>query len=320
MLADEAVPIVLDGERGSIEPFAVLDDLAANATVAYLVEMDHFIAEKYDFRLLCIRYLASRGWTWFGEEIPADRGQRYEQYLRTGDDTLLDTVDEPPWFTTGILANDRQPDDALDAAQRRFLQAVRRVAPEVRWFGFDADSRNTDYLALANAATTYEELGPAMARREEVMHEHVASIVDAHPGEKVALLAGSLHLMKDDDLVRSPSVGAGPGGGAVRSIGHHVAHELAKGEVLSIWLLHGEGTSANPWLPPPGRLAPQAGTFDAELLARVGEPCLVRVDRDHHRRSVTQMHNTVLHCRFTEQVDAIVFAPAVTPLSAPPAR
>jgi hypothetical protein len=26
------------------------------------------------------------------------------------------------------------------------------------------------------------------------------------------------------------------------------------------------------------------------------------------------MHNTVLHCRFAEQVDAIVFAPAVSPL------
>lgn len=320
MLADEVIPIVLDGERGGIEPFAVLDDLADAATIAYLVEMDHFIAEKYDFRLLCIRYLASRGWQWFGEEIPADRGARYDEYLRTGDDTLLEPIDEPPWFTKGILVNDRQPDSALDDAQRRFLQAVRRSAPDARWFGFDADSRNTDYLALANAADTYEALNPAMARREEIMHAHVSSVVNAHPGEKVALMAGSTHLMKDDDLVRASGVGAGPGGGTVRSIGHHVAHELAAGPVLSIWLLHGEGTSANPWLPPPGRLAPQAGTFDAELLARVGEPCLVRVDSDHHRRSVTQMHNLVLQCRFAEQADAIVFAPAVNPLDAPDHR
>ena len=52
----------------------------------------------------------------------------------------------------------------------------------------------------------------------------------------------------------------------------------------------------------------------AELLARVGAPCLLRVAEDRHRRAVTGMHNTVLHCRLAEQVDAIVFAPAVTPL------
>lgn len=319
MLADEAIDIELDGERGDLGPFAVLDDLADAARVAYVVEMDHFIAEKYDYRLLCIRYLASRGWTWFGEEIPADRGDRYDAFLRTGDDALLDPADEPPWFTRGILANDRQPDAALDHAQRRFLESVRRVAPDVRWFGFDADSRNTDYLALANAADTYEALRPAMARREQIMHAKVADAMAANPGAKVALMAGSTHLLKDDAKARTDGIGAGPGGDTEHSIGHHVAHELTGHPVLSLWLLHGEGTSANPWLPPPGRLTPQAGTFDAELLARRDTPCLVRVDGDHHRRAVTQMHNTVLQCRFADQVDAIVFAPRVSPLVAPPA-
>jgi hypothetical protein len=42
----------------------------------------------------------------------------------------------------------------------------------------------------------------------------------------------------------------------------------------------------------------------------------VPVGHDHHRRSVTSMHNQVLHCRFAEQVDAIVFAPQVTPIRA----
>jgi hypothetical protein len=316
VLVDDAIPIELDGESGDIAPFSVLDDLADRARVAYIVEMDHFVTEKYDFRLLCIRYLASRGWTWFGEELAADRGRRADEYLRSGDEHLLDPVEEPEWFTRGILVNDRQPTTALDAEQRRFMQAVRRVAPHVRWFGFDADSSNADYLALANAANTYEELRPAMALRERIMQAHVASVLREHPGDKVALMAGSLHLMKDDDAVHATNVGAGPGGDTDRSIGHHVAHELTDAPVLSMWLLHGEGISANPWLPPPGRLQPQAGTFDAELLARVGRPCLVRVDGDHHRRSVTQMHNLVLHCRFDTEVDAIVFAPTVSTLGA----
>src|SRR4051794_21793879 len=108
-LADRAIAIELDGECGDIEPFAVLDDLASRARIAYVGEMDHFITEKYDYRLLCIRYLVSRGWRWFGEELAADRGERVDEYLRTGDDSLLDPVEEPPWFTTGVLANDRQP-------------------------------------------------------------------------------------------------------------------------------------------------------------------------------------------------------------------
>ncbi len=294
MLADAAIPIDLDGEHGDLAPFSVLDDLADRARVAYVGEMDHFVREKYDFRLLCIRYLASRGWTWFGEEWPE--------------------VQRP--FTRGILANDRQPTTALDAAQARFHDDLRRLVPGAHWFSFDADARDTDYVELAESATTYEALRPAMARRERIMHAKVARVLEEHPDEKVALLAPPPHLHQDDDALRAPGVGAGPGGDTERSIGHHVAHELTDQPVLSFWFLHGEGTSANPWLPPSARLEPAAGTFDAELLARVGRPCLVPVGDDRHRRSVTGMHNTVLHCRLAEQVDAIVFAPAVSPLRA----
>ena len=300
-LADRAIAIELDGEHGDLGPFEVLDDLAAAARVAYIGEMDHFIAEKYEYRLLCIRYLASRGWRVFGEEWPEVEHQRP--------------------FTRGILANERQPDTELDGAQQRFHESLRRVAPESRWFSFDADGRDTEYMALASAAESYEALQPAMALRERIMHDKVARAMADDPYAKVALLAAAQHLLKDDDRVHPRAGTSGPGGGTVHSIGHHVAHALTDQPVLSFWFLHGEGTSANPWLPPPCRLAPQAGTFDAELLARHGSsPCLLRVAEDHHRRSVTAMHNTVLQCRFADQVDAIVFAPIVSPLAAPPAR
>lgn len=300
MLADDAVDIDLDGVGGDLAPFAVLDDLADRARVAYLGEMDHFVAEKYDFRLLCIRYLASRGWRVVGEEWPEREHQRP--------------------FTRGILANDRQPTAALDDAQDRFHDALRRVVPDVEWFSFDADVRDSEYVELASSAETYEALKPAMALRERIMHDKVGRALADHPDDKVVLLAAAQHLLKDDDRVHPKAGTSGPGGGIVRSIGHHVAHELTDAPVLSLWFLHGEGTSANPWLPPPAQLEPQAGTFDAELLARHGAgPCLVRVADDHHRRAVTAMHNTVLQCRFSEQVDAIVFAPRVSPLVAPPA-
>ena len=322
MLVDRALPIALDGESGDLSAFSVLDDLADRARVAFIGEMDHFIAEKYEYRLLCIRYLVSRGWRLFGEELAADRGRRVDEYLRTGNEDLLDPIDESPWFTSGILVNNRQPTDALDDAQKRFMIRVRRAVgtaaatppPTIRWFGFDADSTNGDYLAAANQADSYEALRPAMAIRERIMHAHLARILAESPGEKIALMAAAAHLLKDDDAVRMPGVGAGPGGALVPSLGHVTANELADGPVLSFWLLHGEGSSANPWLPPPGRLKPAPGTFDEELLARFDRPVLVPVGDDDGLRAVTQMHNIVLHCRFAEQVDAIVFAPEVHPL------
>lgn len=292
-----ARPIDLAGGEGSLEPFSVLDDLADRCRIAFVGEMDHFVAEKTPARLLACRYLASRGWRHFGEEWPEAEHQRP--------------------FERGILANDRQPTAALDADHRRFRDGLAAAAPEARWFSFDADGRDTDYVDLAESATTYAELAPAMALRERIMHRKVARVLDAHPGEKVALLAAAQHLLKDDDAVCSAVGEAGPGGDSARSIGHHVTHERTPDQpVLSLWILHGRGHSANPWIPAPGALAPQRGTVDAALLRRVGRPCLLPVRAERRARKVTAMHNQVLECRLADQVDAILFVPTVTPLSA----
>lgn len=292
MLSDRAIPIEIDG---GLDAFAVLDPLADRCRFAFVGEMDHFIAEKTPARLLVCRYLASRGWRIFGEEWP-------------------DAAHQRP-FRRGVLADAHRPTPALDTDQAHFHEALRRLVPGGRWFGFDADSRDHDYVELAEAASTIDELRPAMARREQIMHSKVARVVEEHPGEKVALLAAAQHLLKDDSAVSQPGVGAGPGGGSVASIGHHVTHELSAGTpVLSFWLLHGRGTTANPWLPPPGLLEPVPDSVDAELLAHVGRPCLVPVGDDDRRRTVTAMHNQPMRCRLDQQVDAIVFLPEVSPL------
>ena len=305
----------LRGEEADPEIFAFLDDRAQRSRFAYLVEMDHFTKEKYDFRLLVLRYLVSRGWSVAGEELPAERAARAECYLRTGDESHLRTVEEPPWFTSGVLATVTQPTDALDRAQARFMRAVRRRVPGIQWFGFDADSSDRDYIALCNAAPTYDALNPAMARREEIMFDRVKAALDTDPGAKIALLAGSTHLLKDDLDAHAPNPGgAGPGGGTGRSVGHRVAHELADGPVLSFWFLHGRGRSANPWNPD---LVPQPGTMDARLLADAPEPVVVPIPADAGRGRITQMHNLVLECDLGRQVDAVVFAPRVSPLDGP---
>ncbi len=275
---------------------SVLDDLADAADVAFLVEMEHFVHEKYEFRLMCVRYLASRGFTHFGEEIQPDWGRRTDEYLRTGNERTLEIPDEAPWYTSGVLTQATDVPE-LKAEHARFA----RHAPKVRWFGFDIGADDTDYLELANQANSYEELGGAMALREQRMHERVDAVLNE--GHRTALMAGSTHLMKRD----VDSTASGPGGGIVHSIGHHVAEGR---NVLSIWMITGSGETSSPWA---SELTPQPGTLNAELAARYDEPVLVLPEGAKQTR-ITQMHNLVMTCDLSEQVDAIVFVPHVSPL------
>jgi hypothetical protein len=173
--------------------FAVFDDLAARAQVAYLVEMDHCIAEKSAFRLSCIRYLASHGWRWFGEEVDP----RIAARLDAG---VYEPLRDDPWYTRGILAatagsaQSLELDVLMQRDRARLVQDVRRDVPDARWFGFDVGHDDKDYLEAANAADTYEQLADVMALRERRIHERVDAFRRDHPNEKFALMAGSIHL------------------------------------------------------------------------------------------------------------------------------
>ena len=302
-----------------LRAFEVFDDLAERARVAYVVEMDHCTAEKSSFRLACIRYLASRGWRWFGEEVDPRIGRRLDRYLTSGDVSLLEPVRDDPWYTSGVLtatagsAEAIALDERLQRDRARLVQAVRRHVPDARWFGFDIGYDDEEWRAAANSSETFAQLNDALALRERILHARVDEVLAAHPEERVALLAGSLRLARDDGLVDAPGM-TGPGGGQVPSVGHHVASSI-DGPVLSFWFLHGEGRSANPYLPPPGDLRPGKRSWNAELLQRFDEPVVLRVAEDDEVRTITHMHNLDLRCRLSDQVDGVVFAPRVTPLA-----
>jgi hypothetical protein len=308
--------VALDGEFGDVAPFGVLNHLADNARVAFLVELDHCIHERHEFRLLCIRYLVSRGWRWIGEELDWRQGERTDAYLSTGDDSLLEPIDDGNWYTSGVLAG-TTADPALRAAmndeRQAFARALRRTVPSARYFAFDVGGGDADYLAAANAATSFQDLLPVMAMREELIHRRVDRVLAANPAEKVLLMAGSTHLMKDDTGVSAPGI-TPAGGGSVPSVGHHVAHGITA-PVLSIWMLHGGGRSASPWLAPTGELSVPPDTVNADLASRWDRPCIAVVGGDCGRQRVAQMHNLVLECDLHTQVDAVVFCPEVTPVS-----
>jgi erythromycin esterase-like protein len=127
--------------------------------VVYLGEANHWIHEKYDYRVLLLRYLVSRGWRCIGEEMGWSDGGRVDRYLDTGDRTHLERVtiygyrgawrhdrrDEP----TGIIKDawESFPEAEFASEQMRFAEALRRMGRDrpwggddrLRFFGFDVD-------------------------------------------------------------------------------------------------------------------------------------------------------------------------------------
>ena len=305
------IGIDLDGEHGSIEPFRFLDQLATRARFAFLVEPEHCIHERHEFRLLCMRYLASRGWAWFGEEVDWRWGERVDSYLATGDESLLDPIDDHRWYTSGLLAagDAAAPHEAMHAEHRRAAQALRRAIPYARYFGFDSGGGDPEFLRIANAVTTMEDGQEFMAYRERLMHDRVAAIATANPDAKIALMAGGAHLGKDDSRLQAAAVM--PAGGGAPTIGHHVVHALTDRPVLAIWLLYGSGQTASPYVPG-GDLDAPPDTLNAELAQRCNEPALIAVGADAGTHTIVSFGP--ITCDLAEQMDAIVFAPRVTPV------
>ncbi len=405
-----------DSANFDVEHLAFLDEKLEGKRIAFLVEMNHFIHEKYDFRLLLIRYLFSRGWRLIGEELSWTDGLQVDRYLADGDASHLDRVttygyracvradrsDEP----TGILKETFKtyPEAELRAEQIRFAESLRRLnvnRPEserLRFFGFDLDytpggayeelenmlcpaadeptaqsirglldrvpnetldqeitrlskavtsiENNRDpltkrlsarvyghllqstatlrdsfvYIRTAQPAKDYESLNEAMALREQGMHRQVEYVLNnLASGEKIILMAGSLHLMKDDGKVKTPDGGAGPGGKSLPSIGHYVNQTLAPGQVFSAWMLYGHGKDNQPFPGLPRDLASAPGSLNA-VLSEIGPDFVLPVSNDPQARlykktsDIVHMYNLVFKAKVAEQADAILFTRRVSPL------
>ncbi len=131
---------------------SILDEPLEGADLVFLGEANHFVHEKSDFRLLFSRYLISRGWKTFAEELGWSDGQRIERYLASGDERILDGLslfgcrdglradrDDKP---TGILARsfDTYPHDPMRIDHGRFYRGLARAGRGLSYFGFDIDA------------------------------------------------------------------------------------------------------------------------------------------------------------------------------------
>jgi erythromycin esterase-like protein len=129
---------------------SILDPLLAGKRFAFVGESDHFIHEKYAYRLAMLNYLAAREFTHLGEELGASDGMRINRFIENGDESQLERVtiygyagaarhdrDDTP---TGILRDsfgDAYPTALFAAEQKRFAHGIRKIG--LRFFGFDID-------------------------------------------------------------------------------------------------------------------------------------------------------------------------------------
>jgi erythromycin esterase-like protein len=161
------LPEPFDGATADIGLLAPLDPLVAQADIVVLGELNHFVHEKSDFRLFFARYLISRGWMNFAEELGRSDGVRVDRFFQTGDIAELDRL--PSFGHRTHLREDRDdrptglfkrsfetyPADLFRAEQGRFYRGLRAMAPaRVRHFGFDIDGL---------PGGSYEDIGARLA-------------------------------------------------------------------------------------------------------------------------------------------------------------
>ncbi len=131
------------GERAQ----AALDRMLAGKRFAFLGEPDHFILEKYPFRLTLTRYLFARGWRHVGMETGRSVGWRVDRYLETGDASCLSTEGAESPSPTDLAIHDKTL-EFVDAHEhtlatheqlRRLSESRAPGTPRLHYWGYDLD-------------------------------------------------------------------------------------------------------------------------------------------------------------------------------------
>ncbi|MBN1505993.1 MAG: erythromycin esterase family protein [Sedimentisphaerales bacterium] len=150
------------GERAQ----AAMDRMLAGKRFAFLGEPDHFVAEKYPFRLLLIKHLLERGWRHVGMETGRSVGWRVDRYLETGDASCLSTEGaESPGPTDRLV-------EFIDAHENAFHQQLRQISESrapgtarLHYWGYDLDIgiplgslKPIQWLLEGHAGTQVDEL------------------------------------------------------------------------------------------------------------------------------------------------------------------
>ncbi len=155
-VVETAMPIS-EGSNG--EPvrtdWTTLDTLLTGKRIISLGTSDHWVQQKYEYRLALIRHLFSAGWRYIGMEMDFADGIRVDRYLDSGNEIHLDLValygyaggrrvdrDDLPIGFPGM--NNPEFRKAFRADEFSFLAGLRELnaslpndEQRLRWFGYD---------------------------------------------------------------------------------------------------------------------------------------------------------------------------------------
>jgi len=385
------LPDPFDGAALDVGLLAPLGARLAGYDIVALGEMNHFVHEKSDFRLLLARALLPLGWTDFAEELGWSDGLRIDRFLVSGAEDEFERL--PSFGYTGHLRADRDdrprgilkiesyPTEAFLFEQRRFYRALRnealRLGLRVRLAGIDVDglpgggyediahsipshddaafrlalhrvpnetarneakrlrkardlvpphwpadisqciemlAESLDYIAMTYSATSYDEVRPGMALRENAMKRRLTEAERKLGTTRLVVMAHALHLAKCDRAIASG--GVGPGGNRTASLGDWLVQERGK-KVFSVWMIYGGGEDSQPLANLPRSAHFPAYSLNA-MLARFGQPLLFfpgdAPGLFKEKCAIGHMYNGLVETSLAVQADAVVFLPAVTPL------
>ncbi len=202
----------------NLAKLAALDEALGEKRVAFVGEPDHFIHQKYDYRLLVLRYLIARGFSHVGEEMGVSDGHRVNRFFATGDATYLerapiygykgdqrtDREDKP----TGLLGDSYSaayPLIEFAAEQKTFARDLRALAgARVNFFGFDIDGiPGGGYPDTTEMVRPFENPAP-VARILARLHRVAGESLD----DEIARLDSTVNLIDGELEALSDMVGA----------------------------------------------------------------------------------------------------------------
>ncbi len=131
---ETAIPLDLDT---GVDPL-ILEPLVEGKRFVYLGEPDHYIQEKYPFRLEFLYALHELGWRHLGMEMGRSSGLAFDRFLESGDEAALNEIG----LYQAMGRSSAVRGSAFLHQEILYAHAVRELAAgpdRVHYFGFDLD-------------------------------------------------------------------------------------------------------------------------------------------------------------------------------------
>ena len=184
--AEVAIPIDLET---SIAP-EQLALFVREKRFVFLGEPDHYIHQKYPFRLGFMRALHTLGWRHLGMEMGHSDGLRFDRFLSSGDERSLLGIGLYAGASSAASAVRNGGFLGMEIAYARDLRAIAPLDERVHYFGFDLDMSPGNGIEDARAVLAGAEGAEELAM---ILEEVWAS------EQRVPELAGLLEEIRHPD-------------------------------------------------------------------------------------------------------------------------